>query len=49
MLIQYCTNPSQPTLFHNLMADVVEVCGGSCELLQILNRLGCTSSPDMHD
>ena len=31
------------------MADVVEVCGGSHQLLRILNRLGCTSSADTHD
>ena len=48
-LLQYCTNPSQPTPFHNLISDAVEVCGGSRQLLQILNRLGCTSSPDTHD
>ena len=28
---------------------MVEVCGGSRQLLRILNRLGCTSSPDTHD
>ena len=48
-LLQYCTNPSQPIPFHNLISDAVEVCGGSRQLLQILNRLGCTSSPDTHD
>ena len=31
------------------MADAVEVCSGSRQLLQILNRLGCTTSPDTHD
>ena len=39
----------QPTSFHNLLADVVEVCGGSRQLIRILNRLGCVSSPDTHD
>ena len=34
------------TLF---FADIVETSGGSRELLRILNRLGCTSSPDTHD
>ena len=48
-LLLYCTNPQQPTSFHNLLADVVEVCGGSRQLIRILNRLGCTSSPDTHD
>ena len=34
---------------NNLMADVVEMCGGSCQLTRILNRLGRTSSVDTHD
>ena len=34
---------------HNMLADIVEVCGGSHQLIRILNRLGCTSSPDTHD
>ena len=45
----YCTNPQQPIPIHNILADVVEVCGGSRRLLKILNRLGCTSSSDTHD
>lgn len=28
---------------------MVEICGGSRQLLKILNRLGCTGSPDTHD
>ena len=48
-LLQFCTNPSQPTLIHDMLADAVEMCGGSRQLLRILNRLGCTSSPDTHD
>lgn len=45
-LLQFCTNPAQPTLIHDLIADAVEMCGGSRQLLRIL---GCTSSPDTHD
>ena len=45
----YCTNPMQPMLINNLMSDVVEMCGGSRQLIRILNRLGCTSSVDTHD
>ena len=45
----FCTNPTQPTPTHNLLADVVEVRGGSHQLLKILNRIGCVSSPDTHD
>ena len=36
-------------MMHDLLADTVEMCGGSRQLLRILNRLGCTSSPDTHD
>ena len=48
-LLLYCTNPKQTLPIHNLLADTVEVCGGSRQLLKILNRLGCVSSPDTHD
>ena len=48
-LLQFCTNPNQPLLFHDLLADAVEMCGGSRELLKILNKLVCTSSPDTHN
>ena len=47
--LMYCTNPKQSTPMHNLLADIVETCGGSRQLLRILNRLGCVSSPDTHD
>ena len=39
----------RPTLFHNLLADLVEVCAGSRQLLVVLKRLGYVSSPDTHD
>ena len=48
-LLQFSTNKKQPTFFHHLLSDVVEVCSGSCQLMRILNRLGCVSSPDTHD
>ena len=38
-----------PTSLQNILADAVEVCSGSRQLLKILNRLGCTSSSDTHD
>ena len=38
-----------PTSIHHLIADLTEVCGGSHQLIRILNRLGCASSPDTHD
>ena len=45
----YSTNPKQPMPINNLMGDVVKMCGGSRQLIRILNRLGCTSSVDTHD
>ena len=36
-------------MMHDLLADIIEMCGGSHQLLRILNRLGCSSSPDTHD
>ena len=37
------------TPLQKLLADVVEVCGGSRHLIKIFNRLGYTSSSDAHD
>ena len=48
-LLLYCTNPSCRTPIHTLLADSVEVCGGSRKLLHILNRLGAVCSEDVHD
>ena len=47
--LSFCTNTQKPTLMHTLLADTVEMCGGSRKLLKILNRLGVTSSADTHD
>ena len=47
--LKFCTNPRRPTLIHDLIADMIEVCGGSRQLIRILNRLGCATSPDTHD
>ena len=47
--LKFCTNPKKPTPIHDLIADVVEFCGGLRLLISILNRLGCVSSPDTHD
>ena len=48
-LLPHCTNPKQTHPLQNLLADAVEVCGGSRQLLRLLNRLGCVSLPDTHD
>ena len=48
-LLMFCINPSCPSPIHTLLADTVEVCGGSRQLIKILNRLGATSSNDTHD
>ena len=34
---------------HILLADTIEVCGGSRKLMQIFNQFGVVSSPDTHD
>ena len=44
-----CTNIQKPTLFHILLADIVEMCGGSRKLIKILNQLGAVASTDTHD
>ncbi len=46
--LMYCTN-SKPTPLHTLLADVIEVCGGSRNLIKIFNQLGAVSSTDTHD
>ena len=48
-LLIMCTNPRQATPMHFLLADAVEINGGSRQLLKILNRLGCVISADTHD
>lgn len=47
--IIFCTNPCCPTPLHYLLADEIEVCGGSQQLIGIFNRLGCVVSSDTHD
>ena len=48
-LLITCTNAKQLTPIHNILADIIETCGGSRELIRILNRMGFVSSPDSHD
>ena len=43
------TNSSFDTTLHHLVADTVEVCGGSRKLIHVLNRLGACVSADTHD
>ena len=38
----FCTNPKNPTPIHDVIADIIEVYGGS-------RQLGCCSSADTHD
>ena len=47
--LMYCTNIEQPSPIHNILADVVQMCGGSSVLLHFLNVLGCTTSYDTHN
>ena len=45
----FTTNSSCDTTLHHLVADTVEVMGGSRQLIRVLNRLGVCVSPDTHD
>lgn len=45
----FCTNPSCPTPMHYLLADAIEICGGSRDLIRVLNRLGSVVSNDTYD
>ncbi len=45
----FCTNTQQPLPLHLLLADTIEVCGGSRKLMKIFNQLGAVCSPDTHD
>ena len=45
----FATNPSCDTTLHHLVTDTVEVCGGSRQLIRVLNRLGACVSADTHD
>ena len=48
-LLLYGTNTQQPLPLHLLLADTIEVCGGSRKLMKIFNQLGAVCSPDTHD
>ena len=48
-LMLFATNPSCDTTLHHLVTDTVEVCGGSRQLIRVLNRLGACVSADTHD
>ena len=48
-LLIFCTNPSCATPLHYLMADAIEVCGGSRQLMKLFNKLGAVVSSDTYD
>ena len=48
-LLMYCTNFNKPTPLHILLADAVEMHGGSRILIKLLNQFGIVSSTDTHD
>ena len=48
-LMMYSTNSRKPTPLHTLLADTIEMCGGSRLLIKILNQLGAVASTDTHD
>ena len=45
----YCINFNKPTPLHILLADAVEMHGGSRLLIKLLNQFGIVSSTDTHD
>ena len=45
-VILFCTNNQCCIPLHLLLADVIESCGGSADLLSILNRVGAVASFD---
>ena len=47
--ILFTTNSSCATTLHHLIADTVEVHGGSRQLIKVLNRLGACLANDTHD
>ena len=47
--LMYRSNSRKPIPLHILLADVVEVCEGSRNLVKILNQLGAVSSTETHD
>ena len=44
--IMFCTDDRCSVPFHTLITDTIESCGGSTQLIRILNRLGVCSSAD---
>lgn len=48
-LLMYCIQLSYKSPIHLALTDAIEVCGGSRELIRILNRLGVSVSTDVHD
>ena len=48
-MLLFTTNPTCDTTLHHLVAEAIEVCGGSRQLIRILNRLGVSVSNDTHD
>ena len=47
--ILYCANQKCNIPLHTLLADTIETCGGSRELIHIFNRLEVVCSVDSHD
>ena len=45
----FTTNPTCATTMHHLVADTVEVNGGTRNLIRVLNRLGVSVASDTHD
>ena len=47
-VLMFCTNRKFSIPLHILLTDIVDSCGGSKELIQILNHFGAIASTDSH-
>lgn len=48
-MMMFTTNPACSTVLHHLVADSVDMLGGSRDLIRLLNRLGVCVACDTHD
>ena len=47
-ILMYCTN-LKPTKLHVYLADIIEMCGRSRNLIKLFNQLGAVALADTHD
>ena len=49
LLLEYCTNVQKPSLLHTILANTVEMCGGSRKLITGLELLRTSTDTQCHD